>query len=66
MQSLKGLRVVEWGDFIAAPYAAHLLRELGAEVVKVEPPEGDSARRYGPFVQDRADPEASGLYIVIL
>lgn len=65
MQSLKGLRVVEWGDFIAAPYAAHLLRELGAEVVKVEPPEGDSARHYGPFAQDHVDPEASGLYIAL-
>ena len=65
MPALNGLRVVEWGDFIAAPYAAHLLRELGAEVLKVEPPEGDSSRRYGPFKDDRPDPEASGLFIAL-
>lgn len=66
MQALKGIRVVEWGSgFIAAAYAGHLLRELGAEVVKVEPAEGDAARRYGPFAQDRPDPEASGLFIAL-
>ena len=60
--ALSGLRVVELGSFIAAPYCAKLLADLGAEVLKVEPPQGDSARRYGPFRDDRSDAEASGLF----
>lgn len=66
MHALNGIRVVEWGGgFIAAAYAAHLLRELGAEVVKVEPVAGDLARHYGPFPQNRPDPDASGLFIAL-
>jgi crotonobetainyl-CoA:carnitine CoA-transferase CaiB-like acyl-CoA transferase len=54
--------VLELGDFIAGPYCAKLLRDLGADVIKVEPPEGDSSRRYGPFRGQTPDPEASGLF----
>ena len=46
---LTGLRVLEFGNLIAAPYATMLLADLGADVVKVEPPGGDLARRFGPF-----------------
>ena len=46
---LDGVLVVEFGNLIAAPYAAMLLADLGARVVKVEPPEGDLARRFGPY-----------------
>jgi crotonobetainyl-CoA:carnitine CoA-transferase CaiB-like acyl-CoA transferase len=45
---LAGLTVVEIGQFIAAPYAALVLADLGARVVKVEPPSGDGIRRWGP------------------
>jgi crotonobetainyl-CoA:carnitine CoA-transferase CaiB-like acyl-CoA transferase len=41
--------VVELGNLIAAPYATMLLADLGARVIKVEPVEGDLARRFGPF-----------------
>jgi crotonobetainyl-CoA:carnitine CoA-transferase CaiB-like acyl-CoA transferase len=61
-QALAGIRVVEIGDFISAPYCSKLLADLGADVVKVEPPSGDSSRRYGPFRDNVADPEASGLF----
>ncbi len=44
---LKGLRVVEFGQFIAAPAAAQTLADLGADVVKVEPLAGDAARTTG-------------------
>lgn len=48
---LGGIRVVEFGNLIAAPYAGMLLADLGAEVVKVEPPSGDLGRNFGPFVE---------------
>lgn len=44
---LTGLRVVELGHYIAAPFATRLLADLGAEVIKVEPPEGDPVRGWG-------------------
>jgi crotonobetainyl-CoA:carnitine CoA-transferase CaiB-like acyl-CoA transferase len=63
--ALGGLRVIEYGQMVAAPYAAKLMADLGAEVVKVEPPEGDPSRRRGPFPGSRFDPDASGLYIYL-
>jgi formyl-CoA transferase len=44
---LRGLRLVELGHYIAAPFATRLLADLGAEVIKVEPPEGDPVRSWG-------------------
>lgn len=44
---LHGLRVVEFGQFIAVPAAAQTLADLGADVIKVEPPRGDAARSTG-------------------
>ena len=47
---LDGVRIVEFGNLIAAPFCAMLLADLGAEVVKVEPPTGDLGRAFGPYV----------------
>lgn len=44
-QPLAGIRVLEIGAYISAPYAGVFLASLGAEVVKVEPPEGEPFRR---------------------
>lgn len=44
------LRVLEFGRFIAAPYCGQLLADGGADVIKVEPLEGDETRRNGPIV----------------
>jgi crotonobetainyl-CoA:carnitine CoA-transferase CaiB-like acyl-CoA transferase len=45
---LKGMRVVELGQYTTAPLAGRHLAALGAEVIKVEPLEGDSARQWAP------------------
>jgi crotonobetainyl-CoA:carnitine CoA-transferase CaiB-like acyl-CoA transferase len=55
---LTGIRVLEIGDE-TAEYAGLLLAGLGAEVVKLEPPEGSASRRIGPFFEDRPGPERS-------
>jgi formyl-CoA transferase len=47
MLPLTGLKVLELGHYIAGPFATRLLADMGAEVVKVEPPEGDPIRGWG-------------------
>jgi crotonobetainyl-CoA:carnitine CoA-transferase CaiB-like acyl-CoA transferase len=61
--ALEGVRVVELGQAVSAPFCARLLADYGAEVIKVEPPEGgDVARSWGPFPADEPHPEKSGLF----
>jgi crotonobetainyl-CoA:carnitine CoA-transferase CaiB-like acyl-CoA transferase len=61
--ALEGIRVLELGQMVSAPYCAKLFSDYGADVIKVEPPgEGDAARRAGPFPGDRPHPEKSGLF----
>jgi crotonobetainyl-CoA:carnitine CoA-transferase CaiB-like acyl-CoA transferase len=45
---LEGVRVVEIGQALAGPMAGEILAHLGADVIKVERPEGDDARKWGP------------------
>ena len=63
--SSRSLRVLELGRGVSAAYAAKLLGDHGADVVKVEPPQGDVARRRGPFPGDVANPEASGTFLAL-
>jgi crotonobetainyl-CoA:carnitine CoA-transferase CaiB-like acyl-CoA transferase len=49
---LSGIRILDAATFLAAPYAASLLSEYGAEVIKVEQPSGDTMRNIGPFRGD--------------
>jgi len=63
-RSLSTLRVLEVGESVAGAYAAKLLGDLGAQVIKVEPHGGDRARRVGPFPPGHdGDPERSGLFL---
>ena len=62
-KALEGVKVVEWAGFVSGPYAAKLLADLGAEVIKIEKPKsGDEARMRGPFPDDKPHPERSGLF----
>ncbi len=47
---LSGIRVVEMGNLVGAPYGGMALADLGAEVIKLEPPSGDLSRAFPPFV----------------
>ena len=60
---LEGLRVLDLSEGIAAPFCAKLLGDLGADVVKVERPDGgDSSRTLGPFPDGTPDPEQSAAF----
>jgi crotonobetainyl-CoA:carnitine CoA-transferase CaiB-like acyl-CoA transferase len=61
--ALEGIRVVDLSQGIAGPYCTKLLAGLGAEVIKVEPREGDYARRLGPFPNDVPHDDKSGLFL---
>ena len=63
MTALEGIRVIELGTLVAAPYCGKLLGDLGADVVKVEPIGGDPARRIAVFPGVAVEPEASPLFL---
>lgn len=50
---LEGVRVIELARILAGPWAGQVLADLGADVIKVEAPEGDDTRRWGPPFIDR-------------
>ena len=60
---LQGLRVVELARILAGPWLGQTLADLGAEVIKVESPEGDDTRRWGPpFVRNADGSDADAAY----
>jgi crotonobetainyl-CoA:carnitine CoA-transferase CaiB-like acyl-CoA transferase len=63
MTPLAGLKVVELARILAGPWAGQALADLGAEVIKVESPEGDDTRRWGPpFIERDGDRTAAYFY----
>jgi crotonobetainyl-CoA:carnitine CoA-transferase CaiB-like acyl-CoA transferase len=60
---LQGIRVADLTRGIAGPHATKLLADYGATVTKVEPPEGDPARHWGPFKDDVPNPDASAPFL---
>jgi crotonobetainyl-CoA:carnitine CoA-transferase CaiB-like acyl-CoA transferase len=61
--ALAGIKVLDLTHHIAGPCATKLLADFGADVLKVERPEGDPARSIGPFFHDLPGPERSGLFL---
>jgi CoA:oxalate CoA-transferase len=63
---LEGLKVLELGLFISAPYCGKLLADMGAQVIKIEPTgSSDPSRQYGPFLKDDPHRERSGLFLYL-
>ena len=61
MAPLSGLKVIELARILAGPWAGQTLGDLGAEVIKVESPQGDDTRQWGPPFIDH-DGETSAAY----
>ena len=59
---LHGLTVLDLSEYICGPYATKLLADFGADVIKIERPGGDPARRVGPFPGNTPHPEKSGTF----
>ncbi len=65
-EALGSVRVLEYAQSVSGPHCAKMLADLGAEVVKIEPPAGgDRTRRAGPFPQGVPDPKRSGLFLYL-
>ena len=63
MTPLDGVKVVELARILAGPWAGQTLSDLGADVIKVEAPEGDDTRRWGPpFITQGDDTSAAYFY----
>src|SRR4030042_234228 len=65
-KALSHLKVLELCNLVSGPYCTKLLADLGAEVIKIEPPKtGDEARLRPPFLNDTPNQETSGLFLYL-
>lgn len=63
-QALSDVTVLDLSLGVAGPFCTKVMACLGAEVIKIEPPDGgDPTRHLGPFLRDDPNPEASGLFL---
>jgi len=59
---LEGVRVIELARILAGPWAGQTLADLGAEVIKIEAPQGDDTRQWGPPFIDREDEKTASYF----
>lgn len=64
-RALTGIKVVSFAQVIAAPSALRMLCDLGADIIKIEPPGGDVMRRIRPFKKDRRGQPQSGIFVAL-
>ena len=61
---LAGVRVIDFSHYITGPYCTKLFADYGADVIKIERPDGgDPARNIQPFFHDKPHLEGSGLFL---
>ena len=66
MDAFSGLKIIELAQGIAGPFCGKLFAGLGADVVKIEPPAGDTSRTFGPFIPDIENKtEGSGAFLYL-
>jgi crotonobetainyl-CoA:carnitine CoA-transferase CaiB-like acyl-CoA transferase len=62
-RALDDLTVIEYAEMVSGPMCGKMFADMGAEVIKIEPPGGgDEARRRPPFAGDDPHPEKSGFF----
>jgi CoA:oxalate CoA-transferase len=65
-RALDDLKVVEFAQMVSGPMCGKMFADMGAEVIKIEPPGvGDEARRHRPFAGDTPHPEKSGFFLYL-
>jgi crotonobetainyl-CoA:carnitine CoA-transferase CaiB-like acyl-CoA transferase len=64
-RALDDLRVIEFAEMVSGPMCGKMLADMGAEVIKLEPPSGDPARRLPPFAGGIPHPEKSGFFFYL-
>jgi crotonobetainyl-CoA:carnitine CoA-transferase CaiB-like acyl-CoA transferase len=66
MKPLDDIRVIELAEMVSGPMCGKLFADMGAEVIKIEPPKtGDEARHHPPFPGDIPHPEKSGMFLYL-
>jgi crotonobetainyl-CoA:carnitine CoA-transferase CaiB-like acyl-CoA transferase len=64
--ALDDLRVIEYAEMVSGPVCGKMFSDMGAEVIKIERPDGgDPARNHPPFPNDEPHPEKSGLFLYL-
>ena len=54
MMPLNGILVLDMTNVLSGPFATLIMRDLGAKIIKIEKPEGDDSRKFGPFIKKKS------------